>query len=118
MLAALTVLSLAIPLARGDHRDDVRGLLYRVDAEAHTLRMHPGQPIVEAKAIERQVDQAVRGLESFGLRWEAIALKREAQALVEAAYSGDADRVRAHAITVERLVREVDDALPGPEITH
>ena len=101
-----------------DHRDDVRGLLYRVDAEAHTLRLHPGQPIYEAKAIERQTDQAAKALEDYGLKWEARALQREAQGLVEAAYSGDADRVRAHALTVERLVREVDDALPPPEISQ
>jgi hypothetical protein len=114
MLACLMICG----VASADQRDRTRGLLYRVDAEAHTLRLHPSEPITEARAVERQANLAAGMLASQGLRPEARALRYQARALAEAAQRGDPEDVRQHAITVERLVREVDDALPGPEISH
>ena len=113
VLAALAICG----VAAADHRDDVRGLLYRVDAEAHTLRLHPGEPITEARAVERQANQAAGVLEREGLAPQAAKLRYQARALVEAAQRGEPEDVRLQAILMERLLREVDDALPGPEIT-
>jgi hypothetical protein len=115
MLAALGFLAGS---ALADHRDDVRGLLYRVDAQALTLRLHPSEPIIEARAIERQANDAAQQLDDYGLRFEARALRREAQALIEAAQSAEPEDVRLHAIRLQRLIREVDDALPAPEISR
>src|SRR5690349_10498005 len=99
MLVALALLSVGVTIpALGDHRDNVRGLLYRVDAEAHTLRLHPNEPIVEARAIERQANDAAAEVEQYGLIPEGRALRGEARSLMEAAQRAEPEDVRLHAI--------------------
>src|SRR6185369_68141 len=104
MLASVSALVFSTGVAHADHRDHVRGLLYRVDAEAHTLRLHPGQAGGEAQAVARQADEAADALEADGMIEEAAALKREAQALSDAARRNEPQDVRTRAIVVERLV--------------
>jgi hypothetical protein len=114
MLAATAgVVLLVGPVGRADHRDDVRGLLYRVDAEAHTLRLHPSEPGEEAAAVQRQASKAADALQADGLVAESWALRRESWALMRAAQRRNPVDVQQHAANVEVLVRQADDALLG-----
>jgi hypothetical protein len=117
-MKGLWTLPFALFLMGADSRDHLRGLLYRVDAQALSLRLHPDQAMGEGSALQREGAEAADALTRAGMLGGAAALRRESAAVADAVRRREPEDVRAHAIAVQRLVRELDDALPGPDIAH
>jgi hypothetical protein len=109
---------LVAAVAQGDELDRIRGGLYRVDAEAHVVRLHPYQAWDRAQAAQREADEVVDRLQKMKLFPEAAALHREAAELAEAARREEPEDVRTHAARLEILVRSLDDRLPAHDIAR
>jgi hypothetical protein len=89
--------------------DHTRAMLYRVDAEARGVRLHPDQAWDAASEVARQADRVAPLLPAD----EALALQRETRALAAAARRDQPDDVRGHAVAVQILVRAFDERLPS-----
>jgi hypothetical protein len=109
----LVAVLLAAGLARADGADSTRGLLYRIDADARSVRLHPTNSTGPAQALSRTANDAADRLRAEGLPSEGAALKREAAGVAAAARNHEDEDTRAHAIRVEQLVRQLDEQLPA-----
>jgi hypothetical protein len=92
--------------------DHTRAMLYRIDAEARGVRLHPDQAWDEAAEVARQADRVAPLLPAD----EAVALQRETRALAAAARRDQPDDVRGHAVAVQIMVRAFDERLPSHEL--
>jgi hypothetical protein len=104
--------------AQADGTDRTRGILYRIDAEASSVRLHPEQAWGPVASIARQAGDAAAQLDQQGMKEAAASLREEAAALQEAARRDEAEDVRAHAIVIESLVRHIDEKLPSRDIAR
>jgi hypothetical protein len=112
------MLLLLLTGARADESDHTRGLLYRLDAEAREVRLHPQQAWGPAKQVQREAAHTAARLDSEGMHEQAWALRRQAEALADAAERDQWQDTRAQAINFQRMVRQIDDALPPHDIAH
>jgi hypothetical protein len=93
--------------------DRMRGLLYRIDGEAHAVWLHPDAASSEADAAARFAVQASGRLMSVpALRGQAIGLRRAAEDMRVAVRQGEEPAARAAAIELAVRVRVLDEALP------
>ncbi len=98
-----------------DGPDRLRGLIYRIDGEAHVARLHPDESLDHAKAAARMAnDLGARTRAVPMLRPGAARLQASAEALSHAAQRREPADVRAAAIAVEREGRAFDDLIPAP----
>jgi hypothetical protein len=96
-----------------DERDQVRGLLARVDNEARTAWLHPDEARPNAAAAARYARAAAWQLRTrAGMPLEAAELARAAADLDDAARRRDPVDVQSRAAVMQIEVRRIDSALP------
>src|SRR5262249_27202661 len=98
--------------------DHVRAMLYRIDGDAHTVRLHPQQAWGPARSAARAAEEIAGDLRKQAPPELAVALVVEARALEEAAQHEEEPSVRDHALALEGLVREIDEQLPAHEVAQ
>ncbi len=117
-MKAVWAVVLLVAGAGADESDHTRGLLYRMDAEAREVRLHPEQAWGPAKAVAREAGDAAARLDAEGMHLEADALRRQASALANAVQRDQWQDTRAQAINLQIMLRHIDDALPPHDIAH
>ncbi len=99
--------------ATGVDTDRVRGLLYRIDGEAHAVFLHPEAARDEADAANRFAQQAAGRLAGVpALAPQVEGLRRAAETMRTAARQAESSIARDAALELAVRVRALDDSLP------